>query len=158
VVHTLLVAVHAASGALAFFAGCALLVGRAPARGSLVLAGATTVMAATLTALVITDAPDLEPPQGIVFSGLVLLAVVLVARAGLALREVHRRRTGWRSSLLPHAGFVVVSLLDAFVVVSAVDLRLPPAAVSVVAVLAAVPGVVLVRRAVRRERDRAARP
>ena len=44
------------------------------------------------------------------------------------------------------------ALLDAFCVVSAVDLHLPPVVVAVVAVVAAVPGVLLVRRAAGRER------
>lgn len=151
--HTALIATHAVSATSALLLGIwALLAPRSRYRSvrAVLTLVAACLMTVALVLAVVVDAPRLAVAQRLVFAALAVLALVLVARSAAAVREVRAARPGWAARAVGHSGFVVVSLIDAFVVVTAVDLHLPVVVIALLAVAGVVPGLVLQRSALRR--------
>ena len=135
--HTLLVAAHAGSGVLAFVAGWRCSPSR-PRTSAAVLVGRVGEHGVDPDRGRRLDWPGLQPAQR-ECSPHSPRSPSCSSPGGARPAGGPRAPGRVAARLLPHAGFVVVSLLDAFCVVSAVDLHLPPVVVAVVAVLAAAP-------------------
>ncbi len=112
--HTSLVAVHAASATLALALGLV-----AISRGRLFPGYLASLAAMELSLLgaVVVGWQRSPPVANLVFTGLLVLGAVMWWRGGLAWRLL---RSGERPSpaCVSHVGFTLVSLVDAFVVVS----------------------------------------
>lgn len=145
VAHSILIAVHALSGAVAF--GCGL---RALRRASWFAAyyWSMVAMAGFVVAAVAVGWPDLDSAPRIVFAGLLALAAVMLWRAEQA-RQLLRAGHYPSPAAVGQIGFTLVALADAFVVVGVIDLGAPAAVVLPAALLVALVGHLLVRRAQR---------
>ena len=112
--------------------------------------GLLVVLIASLLTLIITDWSGLETGSRIAFSGLAVLAGVMLARIYLAHRLVANRMPGWERRYVGHVYFTYISLWVGFAIIPA--LRSPSPGlwipVAVVTVLAA--GSALVHRYERR--------
>ncbi len=113
--HIVLIIIHAASATLALVLGLV-----AIRRGRLVLGYLVSLAAMELSLLgaVALGWPQGPPAANLVFSGLLVLGAVMCWRGWMAARR--RPRAGERPSpsSVGHVGFTLVSLVDAFVVVS----------------------------------------
>ncbi|MGO4595285.1 hypothetical protein AB4Z18_15825 [Leifsonia sp. 2TAF2] len=153
-VHWLFIALHAGFAVAGFALGCAVLI-RIPtsvtSRRVAWFGWCVIAAMVLLVTLVAVDWARLTSTKQIAFGILSLLAVYMIVRVAQARRALVRQRTGWRKAFIGHVGFVMISLFDGFCIVSAIDLRLPPAAIVGVAVLGVVVGVVVIRALVRRD-------
>jgi hypothetical protein len=144
VLHTILIALHAAAGVAAFVAGCAVLVPRAPEprAGRLfdLYLGSLGLMVVFVAAAMATHWRQLTTAEQVIFGGLLLLALFMVWRAAAA-RRLRRRAAGdWRRPYMGHVGFTLIALWEGFVVVLAIDLGAPGWLVAVLAALGLVAG------------------
>jgi len=142
-VHTVLIALHALAGTVAFASGVTALRRRAwfAAYYWSMVAMATSVAAAVAVAWT-----GLETVTRLVFAGLLGLAAVMVWRAELA-RRLLVSGSYPSPAAVGHVGFTLVGLADAFVVVTVLNLGAPGLVVAAVAVLVAGTGHVAVGRA-----------
>jgi hypothetical protein len=152
--HDLLIGVHALA-AIACFAAGSMLVAVLPESTRSgrfrAYAVAAVIAVAALITVILVDWRGLPVAKRITFSGLAVLALYLLWRTYGAWRVLAARPAGWHLRFIGHVGFVLISLFDGFAVVTALDLHLPPVAVALSAVLGVVVGVVVIRRASRRE-------
>lgn len=153
--HTVMIALHAAGGVAAFVAGCLALFpprdGRRARRLFGAYLGSLGLMLVFLLAAIAADWQQLSTAPRVVFGGLLVLALFMGWRA-LAARGLLRRRSGqWQVPYIGHVGFTLIALWDGFVVVSAIDLGAPGWLVGVLALL----GVVVGNRALHRVKARA---
>jgi hypothetical protein len=131
--HSLLIALHAATGVIAMLAG-----GIALYRGRffdvyLASLAATTVFLALAVA---AEWGVLGVGSQVLFTAFTLLAVVMVVRAVLARRLLPVRSAAY----LEHVGFTLVALFDAFVVIAVLNAGAPVWLVVAIGVLIAVGG------------------
>lgn len=149
-----LVAIHATAGIAGLVVGIALF--RPPETRSdrrwlrMVYGGLLAVLAGSLLALIITDWPDLDAIPRIVFSGLAVLAGVMLYRLVLADRIAASGEPRWERPYVGHVYFTYVSLWVGFAIVPALrsgnpGLWIPIAVVGVLAV-----GTLLIHRYQRR--------
>ena len=146
--HTVLIALHALSGAVCFgFGLLALRRGQTHRRAALaVYLAALLAMTGFVAAVVALSWAGLGTATRLIYAGLGVLAAVMVGQAIAAWRGVEQPS----AAFVGHVGFTLVSLFDAFVIVSALDLGAPSWLVVVGAVAGAVTGHLLIRR---RQRD-----
>ncbi len=152
--HSILIVLHAGTAVAAFVLGCLLLATLpSSARAARFVAFFWCLIAsmALLVAVVVTDWFGLSVAKRIAFGVLCALAVYLVVRVVQARSVLVRKPAPWRKALIGHVGFVMISLFDGFCIVSAIDLRLPPWLIVIVAVLGVVVGVLAIRVLVRRD-------
>jgi len=157
--HTSLIVLHASFAVAGFVFGCLVMatLPESPRSARFVSYYALIIAAMVcLIAVVALDWSTLAVAKRIAFGILSVLAVYLVVRAEQARRSLVHRRPGWRTAFLGHVGFVLISLFDGFCIVAAIDLRLPPWVIVVVAVLGVAVGIWVIRRLVRRELTREA--
>ena len=109
-------------------------------------AAAIGVLAIFLVVIVALDWPSLGTTQRVIFSVLIGLAAVIVARLYLAFQLVRRQSTGWQTPYINHIYFTYISLWEGFFIVSLIDLGAPGWLVGAVAVGVLVVGGVLVSR------------
>jgi hypothetical protein len=140
-VHTLAALIALAAAVLCWRTG----------RGPVVLTGATAVMTLALVPALVLGWAGLAVPARIVFVALLVLAVAMTLRAARA-----GRRPGALARDLDDLGFVVIALVDAFVVITALRLGIPPWGLAAVGVGVAAAGHVTVGRL--RARRLAAQP
>lgn len=88
--------------------------------------------------------------ERLVFSALSVLGGVMWWRSRQAAHLALDAGGEW-SRYVDHVGFVVISLFNAFVIVSALDLGVPPAAVTAAAVAASLAGHFALKRLKRRD-------
>ena len=132
------IAVHTVAALLALTAAVACWrTGRFPRSTS----WACAVMTVALVPALALDWPDLAVPARAVFSALLLLAGVMTVRAA----RVGRTPGALRRDL-DDLGFVVIALVDAFVVITALRLGAPPWALVLVGVGVGVGGSVSLGR------------
>jgi hypothetical protein len=135
--HTLLISLHAASGFVAFTAGCLAIRRRSffP-----VYLWSLASLLVFLVLAVATDWPQLDPVARILFAAFVAFGGVMVWQALQArhkLPEPHARPT---AAYLDHLGFTLVALFDGFVVILALDVGGAAWMAAVAGVLGAVAG------------------
>jgi hypothetical protein len=151
----ILVAIHAGSGIVGLIVGLAVF-SPSPANERrsriwrIVYAGLLVVLTVSLLALIVTDWASLETGSRLAFSGLAILAGVMLGRIYLAHRLAGSRIAGWERGYVSHVYFTYVSLWVGFAIIPA--LRSPAPGlwipIAVIGVLAA--GNVLVHRYERR--------
>ncbi len=124
---TFFVWVHAAAATVAFAAGLAALPGGRLVRVHL---AAVVLMAAALVPAVLVDWGTTPAGARGAFTALSVLALVVVARAALAVRGRPRITGGPTASYLGHVGFVLIALADGFAVVASIRAGLPGYAVA----------------------------
>lgn len=144
--HTVLVVLHAAAGTIAV--GC----GAAALRRTGWFAGfywSLLAMGGFVLAAVVVGWPDLDTVTRLVFAALLVLAAAMVWRAELARRLRRDGRYPTRATVA-HIGFSLVGLLDAFLVVTVLNLGATTLVVVGIAIAVALVGHLLVGRAQRR--------
>lgn len=144
-IHDTLILGHLLGGAVAFIAGCIILVPslsyQARSAGLRVFLAGLAVLILSLWAVVIYDWPGLLLAQKITFGALSLLALYMAWRAVQAFRVFYGRASGGRQEFTDHIGFNLISLFDGFVIVSALDLGAPGWLVGLIAILGVVVGI-----------------
>ncbi|MDF2460774.1 MAG: hypothetical protein K0S68_177 [Candidatus Saccharibacteria bacterium] len=89
---------------------------------------------------------DLNDIERIAFPALGLLGWYMLFRAWQAFMEWYVPFDGWQYRLLGHVGFNLISLIEGFIIVAAIDLHAPDWLVVIVAVLGIVGGSIFVGR------------
>lgn len=141
--HTVFIVLHALSGAVAFGCGCLAL------RRTAWFAAyfwSLLAMVAFVGAAVAVSWTEFDLVTRLLFSGLGLLAAVMIWRAVLARQLVRAGGRHPTSGFVDHVGFTVISLLDAFVVVAVLDLAAPVWAVVAAGVVGGIAGHVAIGR------------
>ena len=152
--HWVLITLHAGLAVAAFVLGCVLLAALPSSPRSRRFSWFAACLVSAMVLLIVVVAVDwaqLTTTKRIAFGVLAVLAVYLVVRVAQARRTLTRQGPGWRKAFIGHVGFVMISLFDGFCIVTAIDLRLTPAAIVAVAVLGVVAGVIVIRALVRRD-------
>ena len=127
---TVFIAVHAVAATVAFAAGLTALPGGRLVRLHL---AAVVLMAAALVPAVLVDWDTTPVGARAAFAALSVLALVMVARAALAVRGRPQVTGGPTPGYLGHVGFVLIALADGFAVVAALRAGLPGPAVAALA-------------------------
>lgn len=152
--HSTLIAAHAASGIVAFVFGLVIL---RPPR----LRGVPTMFylyLATLWLMVLflivvgIDWMNLDLVSRSVFGALTLLALYTGWRGWRALQNLQSRTTNWKGNYIDNVGFTLIALFDGFVIIGALDLGAPIWLVVIIGVL----GVLVGRLGVHRTKERVA--
>jgi hypothetical protein len=127
--HTLLITLHAISGAAAFLVGALVLPRRAwtipSAFHVLVYLVTLWLMVLFLVVVVGVDWHTLDSVTRALYAALSALAVYTGWRGWQAQRELERRADGWRARYVDDVGFTLITLFVGFVVISALDLGAP---------------------------------
>jgi len=114
-VHDVLIAAHAASGVVAFAAGCAAIFRRS---AFAVYFASLVALVVSLAAVVAVDWPRLDGPPRSLYAVLTVLGGYLIWRAV----QAHRLRpsdSAHRSArYLDHVGFTLVALFDGFAIIA----------------------------------------
>jgi hypothetical protein len=154
--HTVLIAAHAACGIAAFALGAAALAPRRPHLPGTFpwYLGALWLMVLFLLAAVAVDWMGLDAASRALYAALALLALYMAWRGWHARRAVERGEPGgaWREAYVDDIGFTLIALFDGFVIVGALDLGAPVWLILVVGAL----GILLGRFAVARTKQRSA--
>jgi hypothetical protein len=145
--RSVLVTLHAASGLLAFVAGCLAL--RRPSHLDTYFWSLVACIA-LVVAVVAIDWNELAAPSRALFTALGALGALMVWRGAQARRIAAASGTQWSARQLDHLGFTLVALLDAFVVIAALDLGAPGWLLGVVAIAVAAIGHAWITRLKRR--------
>ena len=129
--NTFFVSVHALAATVAFVAGLTALPAGRLVRLHL---AAVVLTAAALVPAVLVDWATTPVGARVAFTALSVLALVMVARAALAVRGRPQLTGGPTAGYLGHVGFVLIALADGFAVVAALRAGLPGYAVTALAV------------------------
>ncbi len=140
----LLVAIHAGSGLAGLIAGLAVfrppsIRGGRPRLWRIIYGGLLVILVVSLVALIVKDWAGLETGTRFAFSGLAILAGVMLVRLAVGHRLVSTRASGWERGYVSHVYFTYISLWVGLAIVPAVRSANPGLwiPVAVVAVLAA---------------------
>lgn len=144
-----MITLHAAAGVAAFVVGVVVLQPGQAGRHRWLLPALLWLLVALVVTMVGAMAAhwtDLPAATQIAFSGLVGLGAYMLYRA--------RRALAAAESAVDDVGFLLISLFDGFVIVTALDLGAPPWAVAIVAGAAVVVGHRAVQQAKRKNGPR----
>lgn len=135
--HTLLVSLHAASGLVAFAAGCLAIRRRSffP-----VYLWSLASLLVFLVLAVATDWPQLDPVARILFTAFGVFGGVMAWQALAARRRLPQPHAAPTAAYLDRLGFTLVALFDGFLVIGALDLSGTPWVAAVAGGLGAVAG------------------
>lgn len=103
---------------------------------------AILVLAVFLAGTVLVDWSGLDGTQRIVFTLLVGLAALIVARVFLAFRVAQQQPQGWPTTYMNHIYFSYISLWEGFFIVGLLDLGAPVWLVAVVAMAVLILGAI----------------
>lgn len=135
--HTVFITVHALAGVVAFVAGCVALPRGALFAGYLwSLAG----MELFLVLAIATEWGELTMPTRVLFAALTALGGVMILRATQARRLVPSGSARPSGRYVDHIGFTLVALVDAFLVVTVLNLGAPGWIVAATGILVAIAG------------------
>lgn len=133
--HTVLIVLHAAAGVAAFVVGLFCLPLRVAGSWRFrIYVGSLVAMLVFVLGAIAVSWADLSLTSRLVFTGLTALGLYMLWRAGQAQARLQRQDQGWRAGYLDDVGFTVISLFAGFVIVAAIDLRLPGWLVALIAV------------------------
>jgi len=155
--HSALIAAHAASDIAAFALGCLGLRPRVRGVGGVapvhrVYLGALWTMVLLLLLVVALDWPGLPLVGRFMYGALSLLALYTGWRGWQALADLRGRIAGWEGAYVDDVGFTLIALFDGFVIIAALDLHAPVWLVLAIGML----GIVIGRYAVQRAKERVA--
>lgn len=128
--NTFFVSAHAVAATVAVVAGLVALPSGRLVRLHL---AAVVLMAAALVPAVLVDWATTPVGARVAFAALSVLALVMVARAALAVRGRPQVTGGPTGRYLGHVGFALIALADGFAVVAAIRAGLPGYAAAVLA-------------------------
>lgn len=135
--HTTAIVLHALSATGAFLIGIVLLFQNNTLR-QLHLARAVVVllilMAVFLVIAILSHVTILPTSKQLVFGGLFILLLYMIWRAVQAVTVLTKQQPADQLKVIDHIGFVLISLFDGSVIVSALDLQAPVWLVVVIAV------------------------
>jgi hypothetical protein len=135
--HTTAIVLHALSATGAFLVGIVLLF-QNNAHRQLQLARALVVllilMAVFLVIAILSHVTSLPLSKQLIFGGLFILLVYMIWRAVQAVTVLTKQQPADQLKVIDHVGFVLISLFDGLVIVSALDLQAPGWLIAVVAV------------------------
>jgi small-conductance mechanosensitive channel len=152
VLHTVFIALHAASGVVAFAAGSVAILRRRSVPILDVHLGGLTGLFVFLAAALALDWPDLGTGLRSLFAALAALAIYMIGR-GCRARRILRTHAGRRSMrYLDDVGFTLVALFDGFAIIAVLVNGGPGWAAAAVGVLGAAVG----HRAIGRLKNRLA--
>jgi hypothetical protein len=141
--HMVAIVLHAACAAGAFVIGTVFIFQGVTLR-QLQLARAVLVllvlMEVFLVVAILSHVSSLSTIMQVVFGGLTMLGLYMIWRAIQAL-SVLRELNGDQLVVINHIGFILISLFDAFAIVSAIDVHAPGWLIAVIAVAAVVLGI-----------------
>jgi hypothetical protein len=98
------------------------------------------LMEVFLVIAILSHVSSLQTITQIIFGGLTILGLYMIWRAVQAL-SVLREPNGNQLAVIDHIGFILISLFDAFAIVSSIDLHAPVWLVAVIAVGAVALGI-----------------
>jgi hypothetical protein len=153
-VHSVLIVLHAAFAVAGFVLGWLVLAKLPETSSSRRFVWFFWCMVTAMVLLIVVVSVDwgkLGVTKRVAFGVLCVLAVYILIRVEQARRALARRPAGWRKKLIGYVGFVMISLFDGFCIVTAIDLRMPPAVIASVAVLGVAVGILAIRLLVRRD-------
>lgn len=142
--HTFFIAVHAAAGGIAFVAGC-VAIGRRALFGT--YWWSLVVMELFLVLAIAVEWTVLDAATRAVFAALAGLGLLMLWRAERARRSRPGEGAGPSAAYVGHVGFTLIALVDAFVVVTVINLGSPGWLVGAAAVAIAVAGHLVLRTA-----------
>ncbi len=148
--HTILIAGHAASGIAAFAFGYKGLRPRAQRVSSTfrLYIGALWLIVLLLLIVVTIDWVMLGLTSRLIFGALSLFALFIGWRGWQAFENLHRRVLDWEGAYVENVGFTLIALFDGFVIIGALDLGAPIWLVLAIGLL----GIVVGRYAINRVR------
>lgn len=152
--HTVLIAAHAACGLIALASGLMAIGRRArgmPAQFRVYL-GALWLMVLCLVVVVGTDWANLDLPTRSLYAALTLFAFYIGWRGWRGLQNLRAQAPGWQAAYVENVGFTLIALFDGFVIIAALDLGAPIWLVLLIGAL----GVLVGRRGVGRTTQRVA--
>lgn len=142
--HTTMIALHAAAGVAAFVAGCFARVPPKAEQRARQLFGvylvALGLMLVFLLAAIASHWRQLSTAEQVIFGGLFLLGLYMAWRALSAWGAAAAAQRPVAGALQGHIGFTLIALWDGLVIVSAIDLGAPGWLVGVLVVLGVVVG------------------
>jgi uncharacterized membrane protein len=147
--HSLFIEIHAASGIVAFVCGWACIhnLGTKP---SLQLVWTFVIgligLDLFMIAAIINDIPALSKGQLYTFLGLTALGLYMLFRGFQAYSVYKKQKDNWRLPFIDHVGFGLISPFDGFVIVAAIDLKLPVWLVVIIGVLGVFVGVSMIKK------------
>jgi hypothetical protein len=137
VLHTSAIVLHALSATGAFLVGIVLLF-ESNTHRQLQLAKAVLVllilMAVFLVIAILSHFSSLPTIKLLIFGGLFILLMYMIWRAIQAITVLTKQQPEDQLKVIDHIGFVLISLFDGLVIVSALDLQAPGWLIAVVAV------------------------
>jgi hypothetical protein len=153
--QAVLISLHAASGLVAFAAGC-LALRRRPFFP--VYLGALASLLGFLVLAVASDWPQLDQAARILFTAFIAFGGLMAWQAVEARRLLPAPHARPTAAYLDHLGFTLVALFDGFVVIVAIDLGAAAGLAAAVGGLGAVAGHVALRAVKARTAARAVAP
>lgn len=136
--HNLLITLHAASGVVGFLAGGWLVFSPRQASNRLLFdlyAGALVSMVLFLAGAMLVYWNQYSATERILFSGLLVLGLYMLYRARGAHRVLATQPGNWRYAYLEHIGFTLISLLEGFIFITAINAGSPWWLVALLALL-----------------------
>jgi len=94
-----------------------------------------------MIAAIIVDIPILSQGQLYTFIGLTLLGLYMLYRGYRAYVVQKESNNRWRLSFINHVGFILISLFDGFVIVSAIDLNIPVWGIIIIGISGVIVGI-----------------
>ena len=135
--HTSAIVLHALSATGAFLVGIVLIFQSNTLR-QLQYARALVVllilMAVFLVIAILSHVTSLPTSKQIIFGGLLILLMYMIWRAMQAVATLTKQQPVDQLKVIDHVGFVLISLFDGLVIVTALDLQAPVWLVAVIAV------------------------
>ncbi len=125
--HTILIASHAASGIAAFAFGC---IGLRP-QGQRVSStfrlyiGALWLMVLLLLIVVAIDWMTIGLTSRLIYGALSLFALFIGWQGWQAFESLRRQVPDWKGAYIENVGFTLIALFDGFVIIGALDLGAP---------------------------------
>ena len=151
--HNILIALHAASATLSFFAGCWLIFFPRQISNTQLFAVYWWTLAGSIVLLagaILSYWTEYSSIERIVFPGLFLLGIYMLYRAQSARRQLETQAKAWKHDAIEHIGFTLISLFEGFIIVSGLNTGLPGWIVAAIAILGVLLGRWLIGIAQRR--------
>lgn len=136
--HYHLIILHAFSGTISFFAGCALVLlpkYLANKRLFALYFWSLVGLIVFLAGAMIAHWMHYSNPERIIFTGLFGLGIYMLYRAQNASRLLKSQQNNWKHSYIDHIGFTLISLFEGFIIVTVLSAGGPGWLVAILAIL-----------------------
>src|SRR6266496_2666448 len=136
--HTIFIALHAASAVISFFVGCFLIFSlrnTAIQRWFGLYWWALIALVIFLAAAILVNWAEYSTIERIIFPALFVLALYMLYRARGANRSLETKQKGWQPDAIKDIGFTLISLFEGFIIVGGIDVGFPGWLIAVAAIL-----------------------